>query len=118
MNRIAEFYESNHLLVLLVVLFIFGIYVLSTKNRIRNIVTMKSENEDKEDKIEIFDLKIETYSIVKLKYILTGEVVTCDFAKNKSNKYKKPSRNIKRIYIDNPLAVALFDKETGDIIKC
>ena len=115
MNRIAEFYESNHLTVLLIVVIVFVLYILSIKNR--NIVTMNIENEDIKDKIQIFDRKIETYSIVKLKYILTGEVVTCDFAKNKYNKYKKPSRNIKRIYFDNPLAVALFDKEAGDIIK-
>lgn len=115
MNRIAEFYESNHLTVLLIVVIVFVLYILSIKNR--NIVTMNIENEDIKDKIQIFDRKIETYSIVKLKYILTGEVVTCDFAKNKYNKYKKPSRNIKRIYFDNPLAVALFDKETGDIIR-
>ena len=115
MNRIAEFYESNHLTVLLIVVIVFVLYILSIKNR--NIVTMNIENEDIKDKTQIFDRKIETYSIVKLKYILTGEVVTCDFAKNKYNKYKKPSRNIKRIYFDNPLAVALFDKETGDIIR-
>jgi hypothetical protein len=114
MNGIVEFYQSNHLSVLITVVILFGIYISSIKNRNQNIVTMNSENEDKE---EIVDLKIETWSIVTLKYILTGEVVTCDFAKNKSNKYKKPFRNIKRIYFDNPLAVALFDKETGDIIK-
>jgi hypothetical protein len=84
------------------------------KNKVRNIVTMDSNNEENQ---EIFDIKIETYSIVKLKYILTGEIITCDFAKNKSNIYKKPSRNIRRIYFDNPLVVALFGKEAGDIIK-
>ena len=117
MNRIVEFYEANYLLVLLIVLIVFGIYILSLKKRNRNSVTMNSLNEDKEDKKEIFDRKIETWSIVKLKYILTGEVVTCDFAKNTSKKYKKPSQNIKRIYFEMPLAVALFDKQMGDIIK-
>lgn len=117
MNRIAEFYESNHLLVFIVLIVLLLLYILSIKNSNRNIVTMNRENEYKEYKEEELDHKIETYSIVKLKYILTGEVITCDFAKNKSNKYKKPYINIKRIYFDNPLAVALFDKEMGDIIK-
>lgn len=117
MNRIADFYESNHLLVLIVLIVFLLLYILSIKNSNRNIVTMNRENEYKEYEEEELDQKIKTYSIVKLKYILTGEVITCDFAKNKSNKYKKPFINIKRIYFDNPLAVALFDKEMGDIIK-
>ncbi len=114
MNRIVDFYESNHLFILIIVIIAFCFYIFSMKNKVRSIVTMDSNNEENQ---EIFDIKIETYSIVKLKYILTGEVITCDFARNKSNIYKKPSRNIKRIYFDNPLAVAIFGKEAGDIIK-
>jgi len=117
MNRIVDFYESNHLTVLAIVVIVLGFYILSIKNRIRNIDKMNSKNEDNEDNFEILDRKIESHSIVTLKYILTGKVVTCDFTENKSKKYIIPRPNIKRIYFDNPLAVALFDKETGDIIK-
>ncbi len=117
MNRVVEFYELNHSLILLIILIVFGLYVFAIKHRIRNIVKVNGINEKNEDRIEIFDNKIDSHSIVKLKFILTGEVVTCDFARNKSNKYKKPSRNIERIYFDNPLVDALFGKEPGDIIK-
>jgi len=117
MNRIVDFYESNHLTVLAIVVIVLGFYILSIKNRIRNIDKMNSKNEDNEDNFEILDRKIESHSIVTLKYILSGKVVTCDFTENKSKKYIIPRPNIKRIYFDNPLAVALFDKETGEIIK-
>jgi len=117
MNRVVELYEANHLIFLLLVIFIFGVYILSMKNKIRNIIAMCTQNEDKEDKFDIIDRKITNHSIVKLKFILTGELLTCDFTKDKSKKYIKPRPNIKRFYFDNPLTIALFDKEVGDIIK-
>jgi hypothetical protein len=49
MNRIAEFYESNHLLVLIVVVIIFVIYVASKKNCRISIKT--SSNAMGEDKL-------------------------------------------------------------------
>lgn len=46
MNRIMEFYESNHLLVLILVVVFFGIRILSKKNRSRNIITKESKTEE------------------------------------------------------------------------
>ena len=117
MRRVVEFYELNHSLILLIVLIVFGLYVFVIKHRIRNIVRVNGINEEIEDSIGIIDNKIDTHSIVKLKFILTGEVITCDFARNKSKIYKKPFQNIKRIYFNNPLFDALLGKEPGDIIK-
>ena len=37
MSRIAEFYESNHLLILIVLIISFGIYLISIKKRNDNI---------------------------------------------------------------------------------
>jgi transcription elongation GreA/GreB family factor len=41
MNRLGEFYESNHLLVLITVVVLFGIYISSIKNRKRDVFQRK-----------------------------------------------------------------------------
>lgn len=46
MNRIMEFYELNHSSVLIAVLVLFGIYILSTKNRKREVIPKQSNNEE------------------------------------------------------------------------
>lgn len=49
MNRIAEFYESNHLFLLLGLLFLFGIYLISKKKRNDNInISMDDSKQNKE----------------------------------------------------------------------
>ena len=49
MNRIAEFYESNHLLILIVLIISFGIYLISIKKRNDNInVSIDDSKQDKE----------------------------------------------------------------------
>lgn len=55
MNRIAEFYESNHLLILVVFAFFFGIYFLSTKNKKQDTKPQESKTEE--------DIKIKELSI-------------------------------------------------------
>jgi hypothetical protein len=111
MNRIVEFYEANHLLVLIVLIVVFGIYIQYTKHKNRYIVS--SENEINEDE-EVDDNKISIGSIIKLKYILTGEVVTLQISENQSNKNKT---EIRRLHYKMPLAVSLLGKETDDIVK-
>ncbi len=113
MNRIAEFYESNHLLILIVLIIVFGIYIKYTKHRNRYIVS--SENKTVEEE-EIEDNKITTWSTIELKYILTSEVVNFRISENQSNKYKN-KLEIRRLHYKNPLAVSLLEKTTGDIIK-
>jgi hypothetical protein len=113
MNRIAEFYESNHLLVLTIIIFLFGIYILLMNKRNHYTLSSKSEIEDEEEKV---NNKISTGSIFKVKYILTGEVITHQIIENKSSKPKNKSEII-RINFKDPLAVSIFDKEIGDIIK-
>lgn len=46
MNRIMEFYELNHSSVLIAVLVLFGIYILSTKNRKRDVIPKQSKTEE------------------------------------------------------------------------
>ena len=49
MNRIAEFYESNHLFILMVLIISIGIYLISIKKRNDNInVSMDDSKKDKE----------------------------------------------------------------------
>ena len=55
MNRIAEFYESNHLLILIVFAFFFGIYFLSAKNKKKDTKPQESKTEE--------DIKIKELSI-------------------------------------------------------
>jgi|GEM_PF-3445914 len=113
MNRIIEFYESNHLLVLIGVIILFGIYMKLSKKEKNEITSSESKTEDEE---EIIDNKITSVSVVKLKYILTGEVVTLRISESQSNKAQKKSE-IQRIYFRLPLADSLLGKETGAIIK-
>lgn len=113
MNRIAEFYESNHLLIFIVLIISFGIYIKYTQYRNRYIVS--SENKTVEEE-EIEDKKITTWSTIELKYILTSEVVNFRISENQSNKYKN-KLEIRRLHYKNPLAVSLLEKTTGDIIK-
>jgi hypothetical protein len=48
MNRIAEFYEANHLLILLGFTFLFGIYFLSTKNKKQDTKSQERKTEEAE----------------------------------------------------------------------
>lgn len=51
MNWIIEFYESNHFLVLIVVILLFGIYIFSTKKR-KNINIKQVSKPEKNKKIQ------------------------------------------------------------------
>ena len=46
MNGIVEFYQSNHLSVLITVVILFGIYISSIKNRKRDIIPKESKTGD------------------------------------------------------------------------
>ena len=56
MNRIAEFYESNHFLILVVLIISFGIYLISKKKRNENInISMDVCKEDKEQSTNVIN---------------------------------------------------------------
>jgi transcription elongation GreA/GreB family factor len=107
MIDIVEFYQINHLSVLLAVVFFLGIYILKLKTRILVYISKQEEYNNK---------KIRIGSIVKLKYILTGEVVTLQISEYQSGVIENQSK-IRRINSKMPLAVSLLDKEVGDIVK-
>ena len=107
MNGIGEFYQSNHLSVLITVVILFGIYILKLKTKILDYISKQDEYNNK---------KIRIGSIVKLKYILTGEVVTLQISEYQSGVIENQSK-IRRINSKMPLAVSLLDKEVGDIVK-
>jgi hypothetical protein len=46
MNEIGEFYESNHLLVLIAVVVLLGLYIRSIKNRKRDVIPKQSKTEE------------------------------------------------------------------------
>lgn len=112
MNRIVDFYESNHLLILMILIVVFALYIKSIK---KNNPFSKTENII-EDENDDFDKLIKTGSEVKLNYILTGEIITLVISQNQSKKYKNKSE-IRRLYFKSTLAEALNDKKAGDIIK-
>ncbi len=112
MNRIVDFYESNHLLILMILIVVFALYIKSIK---KNNHFSKTENII-EDENDDFDKLIKTGSEVKLNYILTGEIITLVISQNQSKKYKNKSE-IRRLYFKSTLAEALNDKKAGDIIK-
>ena len=107
MNGIGEFYQSNHLSVLITVVILFGIYILKLKTKILDYISKQDEYNNK---------KIRIGSIVKLKYILTGEVVTLQISEYQSGVIENQSK-IRRINSKMPLAVSLLDKEVGDLVK-
>lgn len=112
MNRIVDIYESNHLLILVILVILLGVYIKSIK---KNNYFSKIENVIEDDSDD-FDKLINTDSEVKLKYILSGEIITLKISENQSNKYKNKSET-RRLYFQLPLAEALTDRKAGDIIK-
>lgn len=112
MNRIVNIYESNHLLILVILVVVLGVYIKSIK---KNNYFSKIENVIEDDSDD-FDKLIKTGSEVKLKYILSGEIITLKISENQSKKYKNKSET-RRLYFQLPLAEALTDRKAGDIIK-
>jgi ASC-1-like (ASCH) protein len=112
MKRIVDFYESNHFIILIILIVAFVLYIKSIK---KNNRFSKTENII-EDENDDFDKLIKTGSEVKLNYILTGEIITLVISQNQSKKYKNKSE-IRRLYFKSTLAEALNDKKAGDIIK-
>ncbi len=113
MNRISELYESNHFLILVITIIAFSIYIKLLKKRNQNIEFSENENSWLEEE---YTETINTGSIVQLKYILTGKVVTLQVSENQSLKYKNKSE-IRRLHYKMPLAIALMEKSAGELIK-
>ena len=113
MIKISELYESNHLLILIIVIIAFSVYIKLSKKRNQNIEFSENENSWLEE--ELIE-KISTGSIVQLKYIVTGEVVTLQVSENQSMKYKNKSE-IRRLHYKMPLAIDLMEKSAGELMK-
>ena len=51
MNGIGEFYQSNHLSVLITVVILFGIYILKLKTKILDYISKQDEYNNKKIRI-------------------------------------------------------------------
>jgi hypothetical protein len=60
MNRIAEFYESNHLMVLIVLLIVFLMYVISTKKNKDYLKIDINEKTQKNKQIKKVEVELDT----------------------------------------------------------
>ena len=121
MNRIAEFYESNHLFIL-TILFVAALLIIFNKNQqIKKLISKVAEMKVKITKLEAIRIKqisktIKLGSLVRLKYVLTGEIINILISENENIKFKNNS-DINRINVKTPLAIALLGMEEGDTIK-
>jgi transcription elongation GreA/GreB family factor len=121
MNRIAEFYESNHLFIF-TILFVAALLIIFNKNQqIKKLISKVAEMKVKITEIEAIRIKqisktIKLGSLVRLKYVLTGEIINILISENENIKFKNNS-DINRINVKTPLAIALLDMEEGDTIK-
>ncbi len=121
MNKITEFYESNHLLLFTILIIATVLTIFKNSWKIKKLISKDGEMKDriaefettKNDKIS---KSIKIGSIVTLKYIFTGEEITLQIVENQSGKMDNQSE-IRRISSLLPLAVSLIDKEVGDIFK-
>lgn len=128
MNRIVEFYESYHFYVLALVIIATLIIIIGKNRQIKELLSKVDELKVKLSKskvriaeeeiirIEKIIKSIKVGSLVKLKYVLTGEIITIVISEYQSGLIENQSE-IKRINSKMPLAVALLNKEVGDIVK-
>lgn len=128
MNRIVEFYESYHFYVLALVIIVTIIITIGKNQQIKELLSKVVELKVKlsESKVKITEeaiIKIEKNaksikvgSLVRLKYILTGETITILISEYQFGDIENQSE-FKRINFKMPLAVSLLNKEVGDIVK-
>jgi len=121
MFSIAEFYESNHLLIL-IFLIVFTILIIYKKNqKIKELIINVAEMNFKIAEFEAIRTNqisktIKLGSLVRLKYVLTGEIINISISENENIKFKN-NTDIIRINFKSPLAIALLGKQEGDKIK-
>ena len=128
MNRIVEFYESYHFYVLALVIIATLIIIIGKNRQIKELLSKVDELKVKLSKskvkiaeeeiirIEKIIKSIKVGSLVKLKYVLTGEIITIVISEYQSGVIENQTE-IKRINAKMPLAVSLLNKEVGDIVK-
>jgi len=128
MNRIVEFYESYHFYVMALVIIVTIIITIGKNQQIKELLSKVVELKVKlsESKVKITEeeiIKIEKNaksikvgSLVRLKYILTGETITILISEYQFGDIENQSE-FKRINFKMPLAVSLLNKEVGDIVK-
>lgn len=121
MNRIAEFYESNHLLIFTFLIVVTILTIYNKNQQIKKLISKAAEMKVKITEFEAIRIKqisktIKLGSLVRLKYVLTGEIINILISENENIKFKNNS-DIIRINIKTPLAIALLDMQEGDTIK-
>lgn len=121
MNRIGEFYESNHLLILTIIIVVTLIIIIKKNQNIKKLISKVGEmkvkiTEFEAIRIETISKTITTGSLVRLKYVLTGEIINILISENENLKFNINSEII-RINVKTPLALALLGKQEGNTIK-
>lgn len=121
MNRIGEFYESNHLLILTIIIVVTLIITINKNQKIKKLISKVGEMKVKITEFEVIKIKtisktITTGSLVRLKYVLTGEIINILISENENLKFNINSEII-RINVKTPLALALLGKQEGNTIK-
>lgn len=111
MKKIVELYDSNNLLLFLIVIIVLGIYIISLKKTIKHLIYKPIYLEE-----ENYDFQITLGSVVELKYVITGEIVKIRISlsqpKNNNNDLE-----VRLVYFKIPLVNSLRDKEAGDIVR-
>lgn len=121
MNGIIKFYELNHLLILTIITIVTLLIMIKKNQQIRELLSKVGEmkvkiNDFEAIKIEKISKTIITGSLVRLKYVLTGEIINILISENENLKFKINSEII-RINVKTPLSIALLDKQEGNTIK-
>ena len=121
MNRIVDFYESNHLSIFAFFIIVAIVVIYNKNNKIKELISqvgkMKFKISDFETiKFERISKTIKIGSLVRLKYVLTGEIRNIIISENENNKLKNNS-DIIRINYKSPLGIALMNMQESDIIK-
>ena len=126
MNNIQEFYESNHFLFFIITFIVLMYSIISSRkaksdlNSSKQILNIESEIDKNGNFEEISDEKYEEVinerctsvgSKVKLYYIKEDKILSLIISENTN---KADSKNL---HYKLPLAIALYNKEAGSIIK-
>lgn len=121
MNRIVDFYESNHLMIFAFFIIVAIVVIYNKNNKIKELISQVGKmkfkiSEFETIKFERISKTIKIGSLVRLKYVLTGEIRNIIISENENNKLKNNSDIIKINY-KSPLGMALMNMQESDIIK-
>jgi hypothetical protein len=121
MNRISEFYESNHFLIFTFLIVVTILTIYNKNEQIKKLISKVAEMKVKITEFEAIRIKqisktIKLGSLVRLKYVLTGEIINILISENENIKFKN-NTDIIRVNAKLPLAVALLSKHEGSKVK-